>query len=179
MLTIRAMTEADVDAVAAIHVRAWRAGYAGIIADDYLDALDVAAFAERHRSRITRARSEPVLANARTVVAVAGSEVVGFASFGPYLRDDDTFDPAMGHLYAIYVHPDHWGRGAGRELISAARAALTEAGFPGMRLWVLEENHRARRFYERAGLSPDGVRQTYVPRGSTQELPELRYATAL
>ena len=48
-----------------------------------------------------------------------------------------------------------------------------------MRLWVLDDNHRGRRFYAAAGLSPDGTRQTWTPRGSTVELPELRYATAL
>jgi ribosomal protein S18 acetylase RimI-like enzyme len=70
-------------------------------------------------------------------------------------------------------------RGIGRQLIEAARAGLKEAGFPDMRLWVLTGNTRARRFYERAGLAPDGVEQTWTPRGSTLELPELRYAVAL
>ena len=172
MLTIRPLTEADIEAVAAIHVRSWQAGYAGVIADDYLAGLDAAAIAERRRNR-------PVPPGARTLVAADDAQVIGFVSFGPYQREDDTFDSETGQLYAIYVDPEHWGRGAGRELMSAARAGLAAAGFAGMRLWVLEENHRARRFYERAGLAPDGVRDTYTPHGSAQELPELRYAGAL
>lgn len=48
-----------------------------------------------------------------------------------------------------------------------------------MRLWVLEENDRARRFYERMGLAPDGARDTFTPDGTTVELPEVRYAGPL
>jgi len=44
---------------------------------------------------------------------------------------------------------------------------------------VLEENQPARRFYERMGLAPDGAQHHYTPRGSTVELPEVRYAVRL
>ena len=167
MTEIRALTEADIDAVAAVHVRAWQTAYAGLIPDDYLGALDPAALAARRRSG-----SHP----GQTVVAVDDGTIVGFASFGRY-RDDPA--SGTGELYAIYVDPDRTGRGVGRLLLAAAKEGLTAAGFPAVRLWVLEENHRARRFYERAGLRPDGARQNYTPRGTTIEVPEVRYATDL
>jgi RimJ/RimL family protein N-acetyltransferase len=63
--------------------------------------------------------------------------------------------------------------------MAAARQALAAAGYPEYRLWVLEENHRARRFYERAGMAPDGDRDVYTPRGSSVALPEVRYAASL
>nr|WP_296071724.1 GNAT family N-acetyltransferase [uncultured Actinoplanes sp.] len=171
MTLIRPISDADIDAVAGVHVRAWRTAYAGIVPDDYLAGLDPAVFAERRRTQSLRLGQH-------TLVAERDGRVVGFASFGPY-RDEDDFVPDMGELYAIYVEPDSWSTGAGRLLLEAAKAALRADGFPDMRLWVLEENHRARRFYERAGLAPDGTRQTYTPRGTTAELPELRYATDL
>ena len=167
MATIRPITEADYDAVAEIHVRTWQAAYAGIVPADYLASLEPAVFAEWRRTH-------PAPPGATTLVAEKDGRIVGFVGFGP-CRDDASW----GEIYAIYVSPDQWGRGAGRELLSAARAALTAAGFPAMRLWVLTENHPARRFYERMGLTPDGVSQTYTPRGTTVELPELRYATGL
>jgi ribosomal protein S18 acetylase RimI-like enzyme len=173
MLVVRDLTEEDIDAVATLHVRTWQAGYARIVPADVLDALDPAAFAERRRSRA-------VPPGARTVVADDGGKIVGFASFGPYLlEEEDAYDPATGELYAIYVDPDRWGTGAGRALMAAAREALTAAGYPVFRLWVLEENHRARRFYERAGMAPDGDRDVYTPRGSSAALPEVRYAATL
>jgi GNAT superfamily N-acetyltransferase len=173
MLTVRELTAEDIDAVAALHVRAWRTGYAGIVPADVLNGLDPAAFADRWRA--------PRPPGARTVVADDDGTVIGFASFGPYRPqgDHDAYDPTSGELYAIYVDPDRWRRGAGRALMAAARQALAAAGYPEYRLWVLEENHRARRFYERAGMAPDGDRDVYTPRGSSVALPEVRYAASL
>ena len=168
MRTIRPITESDIDAVATIHVRTWQHAYQGIIPDDHLASLDPAVNAERRRT-------QPAPAGSTTLVADEGGRIVGFVSFGPY-RDDDS---GAGELYAIYVAPDQQGNGAGRDLLAAAKGGLAALGFPAMRLWVLTDNHPSRRFYERMGLTPDGVTQTYTPRGTTVELPETRYATPL
>ena len=48
---------------------------------------------------------------------------------------------------------------------------------PGPTLWVLEENERARRFYEIAGMRPDGARKVEVFEGAA--LPHVRYALPL
>ena len=170
MTLIRPSTEADIDEVAALSVRTWQAGYAGIVPAGYLASLDPGARAANIRTRL-RTRGS------RTLVAVDLEVLVGFATFGPYRLDDAETDETAGELYAIYVSPDHWGRGTGRELLTAAKSGLR--GYPVMRLWVLEANTNARRFYERMGLTPDGTTQTWTPRGTTVELPELRYATAL
>jgi GNAT superfamily N-acetyltransferase len=172
MMRIRPITEADIDAVAVIHVRTWQQAYAGIVPAEHLDAMDPAVSAQRRRAWEIRP-------DQHNLVADEDGRIVGFVSFGPYRRDDDSYDESMGELYAIYVSPDHWGKGIGRELLNAAKAGLAEAGFPGMRLWVLEENHGARRFYERMDLEPDGTTQYYTPGNTSAQLPELRYATSL
>jgi ribosomal protein S18 acetylase RimI-like enzyme len=174
MLVLRPLTDADIDAVAAMNVRTWQAGYAGIMPAEILDALDPAEFAE-----IRRARTAPP--GAQTLVAEDGGTIVGFTSFGPHPRQHGGAEYAdgIGEIYAIYVAPERWGTGAGGALMAAARAALTAAGHSEMRLWVLAENHRARRFYERAGLVPDGARGTFTPPGGTAELDEVRYAMRL
>jgi ribosomal protein S18 acetylase RimI-like enzyme len=164
-MKVRPITDADVDAVAEIHVRTWRVAYAGIVPDDVLDALDPAENARMRRAR-------PVPAGAATIVADDG-RVVGFAAAGPHR------DGGGGELYAIYVDPDRWGNGAGRALFDGARDHLRAQGFTEMVLWVLEENHDSRRFYERMGMEWDGTRKHYTPRGSDARLPELRYATRL
>jgi len=166
MVEIRELTDADIDPVAALHVRAWQAGYAGIVPAEVLDALDPARFAARRRR-------QPTPSGAHTLVAEEDGVVVGFASFGP-----DRSEERAGELYAIYVDPEHWEAGVGGRLIAAARDALTPH-FAQLRLWVLEDNHRARRFYERHGLAPDGARDFYTPPGGTAELPEIRYAMRL
>jgi GNAT superfamily N-acetyltransferase len=174
MVVIRPRTDADIDALAAVHVRAWQSGYAGIIAAGFLAGLDPAEFARHHRER----SSAP--GGAQTLVAVADGVILGFASFGAYRVDSsEGQNPAIGELYALYVDPDRWGAGTGRKLLAAARAGLAEAGYPTLRLWVLADNDRARRFYGKAGLMPDGARQLSTPRGSTEQLPEVRYSARL
>jgi GNAT superfamily N-acetyltransferase len=174
MPEIRPLAEADIDPVAELHVRAWRAGYAGIVPAAVLDALDPAAFAAARRDR-------PVPPGALTLVAVEDSTIVGFASHGPYRvqQRPEEFDPEAAELYAVYVDPDRWGAGTGRALLAEVTRALRVVGCPELRLWVFEANDRARRFYERAGMAPDGTRHTYTPGGSTAELPEIRYAVRL
>ncbi len=53
-------------------------------------------------------------------------------------------------LHGFYVLPEYWGAGVADELHEAA----VERGVT--RLWCLEENHRARRFYERRGWGLNG-----------------------
>jgi GNAT superfamily N-acetyltransferase len=168
MTEIRPITAADIDAVAVVHVRTWQAGYAGIMPAGFLAALDPAVFAEQRRTR-----TPPP--GAATLVAVDDGVIIGFASFGP----DLTGDPEIAQLYALYVDPDHWDTGTGWALLQAARAAMGRDGWTAMRLWVLEDNHRARRFYERAGLAPDGARDIFTPHGTAVELPDIRYSGRL
>ena len=75
----------------------------------------------------------------------ATATVLGFASVGPS-RDER----GIGELYALYVDPEHWSTGAGRALMTRAEARLVTE-YAEATLWVLEDNPRARRFYERAG----------------------------
>lgn len=60
-------------------------------------------------------------------------------------------------LNGLYVLPEKWGSGVAAELHDRALAALRGAGVETARLWVLEHNVRARRFYERRGWLPDGT----------------------
>jgi RimJ/RimL family protein N-acetyltransferase len=57
-------------------------------------------------------------------------------------------------LGGFYVVPDEWGSGVARELHDAALAAMPDC--PELRLWTLEENDRARRFYEKRGWRLNG-----------------------
>jgi GNAT superfamily N-acetyltransferase len=59
-------------------------------------------------------------------------------------------------LNGLYVRPEAWGTGVAAELHDRAVAAIRAAGHERARLWVLEENARARRFYERHGWVADG-----------------------
>ncbi|WP_268873357.1 GNAT family N-acetyltransferase [Streptomyces mutabilis] len=47
--------------------------------------------------------------------------------------------------------------GIGKQLMAAALTTLGQADYAQAVLWVLEDNERARRFYEAAGWRPDGA----------------------
>ncbi len=121
---------------------------------------------ERWRDRIVRPP-----AGWTTLVAERDGAIAGFASVGPS-RDE----PAVGELYAIYVEPPAWSTGTGRALIEQAEAEL-RMDFDEATLWVLEDNPRARAFYERAGWAPDGERKSEVRWGVRAQ--EVRYRKSL
>src|SRR5262245_1338257 len=68
-------------------------------------------------------------------VATIDQDLVGAALAGP--TDDD---PEVGQFSRLYVLPDHWAGGVGRQLYDAAMAHLATEGFARARLKVLERN---------------------------------------
>jgi RimJ/RimL family protein N-acetyltransferase len=56
----------------------------------------------------------------------------------------------------IYVTPAWWSAGVGWTLMGSVLSALEAGGYRRVVLWVLADNARARRFYERAGFAADG-----------------------
>lgn len=83
----------------------------------------------------------------------------------------------VGEVYALYVLPDLIGQGIGRRLLGEAHAQMKSQGFEASALWVLYDNQRARRFYERAGYQADGAAQDDVYDEIT--LTEIRYQRVL
>jgi GNAT superfamily N-acetyltransferase len=74
----------------------------------------------------------------------------------PFLAEDDegavvgVLAVGDSELYAIYVHPDHWGTNVGRGLLEWAERELAETCDVAV-LTCMVDNARARRFYERHG----------------------------
>ena len=170
MVEIRAMEDADVPAVSRIRVRGWQWAYAGIVPQGFLDAMDAEQDAVRRRAFLAEARGR--VAN---LVAVEGGEPVGWAAFGPYRGEPGTADD--GELYALYVLPEHVGSGVGRALMAEVLRRSAAGGRAHLRLWVLADNARARRFYAAAGFRPDGAETVDDYQGTP--LREVRYARAL
>ncbi|MBO0511222.1 GNAT family N-acetyltransferase [Streptomyces beijiangensis] len=168
---IRDMTADDCHAVATVRVRGWQFAYAGLMPQPYLDALDIEAQAARRREVFEGGRGKVV-----NVVAERDGEVIGWGCCGPY-REDDGSPTADGELYALYLLPEHLSTGVGRALAAELTARAATAGFPVLRLWVLKENARARRFYEKAGFAADGAEEPFEVDGVL--VPEVRYSRPL
>jgi GNAT superfamily N-acetyltransferase len=171
-MSVRRAGAEDAMGIAIVHVRSWQAAYRGLVPRDYLESLD----AEQRRpvwERIVGAAEWPRLG---TLVAEEGKDVVGFASICP-ARDDDEEPGSVGELAAIYLLPEAWGEGLGRELMISALSALSDAGFGEAILSVLDTNSRARRFYEAARWHTDGAVKQDSGRGFV--LNEVRYRRPL
>ncbi|MGA6160389.1 GNAT family N-acetyltransferase [Stenotrophomonas sp. NPDC087984] len=106
------------------------------------------------------------------LVAEAEAGIVGFASFGP--SQDIPVTAEIGTLYAM---PEVWGTEIGKQLMLATLAALGQADYTQATLWVLEDNERARRFYEAAGWGADGAAVEDSTGGAS--LNKLRYRRPL
>jgi GNAT superfamily N-acetyltransferase len=158
----------DAMAVARVHVRSWQVAYRTLMPQRYLDQLrpeDRAA----HYDFVTGDPQKP-----HTIVAVESESVLGFATTMPARVEDLN---GYGELAALYVDPEHWGRGIGLALVQAARAHLVEAGFLKAMLWVLVGNTRADRFYQKDKWLPDGTRRADTIWGV--QVDELRYIREL
>jgi GNAT superfamily N-acetyltransferase len=57
---------------------------------------------------------------------------------------------------SVYVLPDHRGRGVMSAIFAAIQDAARAEGAGGVRLYVEQQNDRAKTFYEHQGLKPGG-----------------------
>lgn len=158
-MVIREMKQEDIPFVSRIYALSWKAAYRGIVLDHYLDSLSeghwISCLSEQGR---------------RALVLFDRGQYAGTVSYGA-ARDPEM--AGFGELISIYLLPEYWSRGCGTQLLRAALAGLRGTGYEKAYLWVLQENRRARRFYERNGFMQDkGRLQTHI--GGT-ELTELRY----
>jgi len=169
-IAVRPAAPGDVPAMAALHVRAWRATYAELLPASFLAGLKV----EDREAMWRRSVTTPELAPAERAILVAEADatLLGLAAAG-HARGDDEL--GLGELYALNVDPPAWGRGAGRALLAAATARL-DARYPVSILWVVEGNQRARALYERAGWSLDGATKLETYDGVS--VNNLRYRRA-
>lgn len=167
-MRVRPARPEDAAAVAEVHVRTWQAAYGHVFGAERLAAVDIGERRARWEERL----SAPDPRWHLLVAEDDAGDVVGFATAGPS-RDAE----GEGELYAIYVVREAWGGGAGPELIRTVAERLREDGLPTATLWVLEDNPRAQRFYEREGWRPDGVRREIEHLGVLTS--EIRYRIML
>jgi ribosomal protein S18 acetylase RimI-like enzyme len=168
-MTLREATQADARAIAEIHVAAWRAAYRGVMPDAYLASLSVDERVQRWKSNIARPGPSKV------ALVEIGGEIAGFCSFGP---TRDPAPPDTAEIYSINIRPGAWGRGVGRALCEHALREAAAREHTVMTLWVLKENDRARRFYERLGYAPDGAEKTDMALIGSP-LNDVRYRKAI
>ncbi len=135
----------DVEALARVHVQAWRETYADQLPEEFFgeQALDF-------RRRIWHRIIADVAPESSTVLAEREGQVVGFAHAGRPASPEQP-PPADRELFMIYLLEAHHGCGAAQAMLDAV------LGNAPAFLWVAAINPRAQAFYRRNGFEFDGV----------------------
>lgn len=157
MLRIIDGTQTHLDRAATIWARATAAR----------DGDDRPATLEEARPVISRVLGQSALL---LVAETVSGEAAAFAAIAPIPGEPDTAE-----LHYLGVDPDHWGTGAGSELLASLPEWLRRSGFHDIRLSVYADNERAVRLYERMGWRASG---TPVPHVRTGRL-EQRYVLSV
>ncbi|GLW99646.1 GNAT family N-acetyltransferase [Microtetraspora sp. NBRC 16547] len=164
--SVRQCEPVEAEEVLRVKNTSWQEAYRGLMPDDHLDGLSVTAGAVEHWRAMMADPARGV------VVGEIEGRIVGLSAFGPAHNGD-----AGGEVYAIYTLRECWSRGLGSALMARSLARLRELGHREVGLWVLEDNSRARRFYERTGFVLSGRMETTELSGVS--LSEVHYRMTL
>ena len=134
--------EADFGSASYLYAMGWKAGYKGIFSEALLSGIPldfwVSAFRSFHESQ-----------RFQLAILSAQGEDLGAGAWG-LSRDYD--DPALGEVTSLYLLPKCWGKGYASALMDFMLDKLKEMGCRKAHVWVLTENRRAQRFYEKCGF---------------------------
>src|SRR5579864_3013939 len=160
-MIFRDATAKDAEAIAWLHAESWRSAYRGILSDDFLDSHVHEERRGTWQARFSGAESQRFF----VLLAENAGQMSGFACVFPCPEDHAAFGAFLDNLHVL---PRFTGQGIGRILLSqVVRRLQTSGSHSGLYLWVLEQNHRARRFYEKAGARVVGSEVHSMPDGQS------------
>ncbi len=150
----------DADALARVHVRAWRETYSGLLPAGYLTAMNPKILARRWRHQLTRARGGEVVLAAEGVGGLVGycagalsrgeaSEAEDDAPEGVAVSEERACDE--GEIHTLYIVRPAQRLGLGRRLMAGTARALAAQGARRLTIWALDGNLPAHAFYAHRG----------------------------
>ncbi len=145
-VTLRRATPEDAEALTHLHLDCWDDAYAGLIDATILQRrrTDLGQRVVTWRDWLT----DGEVVHLAELTEDGRTGLVGFSGAGTGRDDDVDIDL---ELRVLYVRAAWWGTGIGYALLH--EAISDRATF----LWVLADNERGLRFYERQGFRLDGT----------------------
>ena len=146
---IRSAVVADAPEIARIHISAWQVGYKGIMPNDFLNSLCVEERSKQWHMALSK--KSPGI----NLVGGRDESIEGFCVYGPS-RDNDMAGKDVGELVALNIDPDCWGYGLGTSFVKHVISDSKKRNWNSLTLWVIEQNHMARKLYEAQGFTLEG-----------------------
>jgi ribosomal protein S18 acetylase RimI-like enzyme len=136
----RPATVSDVPGIQRVAREAWHAAYDDILGEETVDEMVDEWYEDDAIEAGVQHDAQDFF------VATAGDEVVAYAHVGPH-------PPRRVHqVYRLYVAPDHWRAGIGRNLLAEVEQALYDRDVTAYEAEVLAGNDRGVAFYESVGF---------------------------
>lgn len=145
MITVRKAALEDIPQIRAVGSASWRATYAGIFPDSFIDNALAEWWSE---AGFQRAIPHPAVCN---LVAEQDGQIVGML-----MGTVQPGEEGQVHLFKLYMHPDHLGQGIGKQLWQGYLQTFTP-GVKRVDLEVEPQNARAIQFYTRLGFQETGL----------------------
>jgi ribosomal protein S18 acetylase RimI-like enzyme len=142
-MLIREAELRDAAAIAALHVVAWRRAYGALAPLEVQAVVD-----EAFRLRKWREKLLAPIADQLVLVAEQNDALVGFGAAG---APSEKIFGGRGEIKFLYIDPDRKRQGIGRRLLSELALHLSQHGYTGAALGVVEGNSDALGFYEAFG----------------------------
>ena len=157
---IRLVTLDDAKYCANIHSESWNFAYSDIVSKEIIDRYNV-----RWPMIWNKMLSNNI--NSHYVITL-DDVIIGFLTIS-VARDNDLKD-SFYELVGLYLNPEYVAKGYGKQAMDWIKKEIKSRGDDKISLWVLEENNRARSFYEKMGfvtdgeIKPSGLADTYEVR---------------
>ena len=160
MLKVRRAQPADVEGIAQVHAAAGRDAYRDFLPHDVLDSPDRLVSRRKLWTEVLERLGDQTEGGKVEVLWVAvdtdaPDEIIGFIHTDACTDDDAADDSAV--ITTFYVATDRQGERIGERLIQRAVDKLLSSGHEDIRLWTLEGNERAQRWYTKRGWTLDGA----------------------
>jgi GNAT superfamily N-acetyltransferase len=161
---IRYANQDDADSLALIYSQSYQVAFKDIIPDNILENV---FSVKKRKEGLLRELSEGVPAN---IIMYYDDNPIGILTYGK--SKDESLDDSFVEIWRIYLLPSFWGKNIGAELMNWAVTELHQKGYKKIILWVIEDNARARKFYEKMGFTHDGATRII---NVGKELKDFRY----
>ena len=144
-IVVRLATSCDASDVAEVHMRSWEAAYKDIIPADFI----------REKNAGRPALWENILGNDNTTQYIIKKNGNTVGMMGMSVSQDEDVDDGTYELTGLYLLPEYFYQGIGTRAMEVAFEKAQNLEMKDMTVWLLENNHNAKRFYEKCGFVHD------------------------